>query len=225
MKGVEPMDQLRVVVADDSALIREGVASLLADEGFEVCGKAGDVPGLLDVVRVQRPDVAIVDIRMPGDDPDGGIGATHQIREETAGATAVLVLSQYLEPDFAVRLLEEDGRGIGYLLKDRITDVAEFVDAVRRVARGGSVIDPAIVSRLLGRRRRGDPLEALSEREHEVLALMAAGRSNRAIARSLSLSEKTVEAYIGSVFGKLGLEPAEEDHRRVRAVLVYLQEH
>ena len=215
---------LRVVVADDSTLIREGVSSLLADEGFDVCGRAADVWGLMDLVREHRPDVAVVDIRMPGDEPDGGIGATRRIRDETAGRTAVLVLSQYLEPDFALRLLEENGRGIGYLLKDRVTDVADFVDAVRRVARGGSVIDPAIVSRLLGRRRRGDPVEQLSEREHEVLALMAAGRSNRAIARALGLSEKTVEAYIGSVFGKLGLEPAEEDHRRVRAVLLYLQE-
>jgi DNA-binding NarL/FixJ family response regulator len=195
------------------------------DEGFDLRGTASDVAGLMQLVQDEKPDVAVVDIRMPGDEPDGGIGATRRIRLETDGTTAVLVLSQYLEPDFALRLLEEDGRGIGYLLKDRVTDVADFVDAVRRVARGGSVIDPAIVSRLLGRHRRNAPLEQLSAREREVLALMASGRSNRAIARSLFLSEKTVEAYVGSVFGKLGLQPAEEDHRRVRAVLLYLQDN
>jgi DNA-binding NarL/FixJ family response regulator len=153
----------------------------------------------------------------------GGIEATHRIREATGGATAILVLSQYLEPEFALRLLEGGARGTGYLLKDRVTDVPEFVDAVRRVASGGSVIDPLIVTRLVERRRTTDPLETLTVREREVLELMAEGRSNRAIAARLFLSEKTVEAYISSLFGKLALEPAEEDHRRVLAVLAYLQ--
>jgi DNA-binding NarL/FixJ family response regulator len=213
---------VRVALGDDSALLREGVARLLEDEGFEVVGQAADADGLLSVVEAHGPDIAIVDIRMPPDG-GGGITAATRIREETAGSTAVLVLSQYLEPELALRLLEDGGGGVGYLLKDRVADVAEFVDAVRRVAAGGSVIDPSIVSRLLDRRRHADPIETLSEREREVLEQMAAGRSNKAIAARLFLSEKTVEAYIGSLFGKLGLEPAEEDHRRVLAVLAYLQ--
>jgi serine/threonine-protein kinase len=213
---------IRVAIGDDAALLREGVARLLVDEGFVVVGQAADADALVAIVVAERPDVAIVDIRMPPAD-SGGIEATHRIRDETGGATAVLVLSQYLEPEFALRLLEDGARGTGYLLKDRVADVPEFVDAVRRVASGGSVIDPLIVTRLVERRRTTDPLEALTEREREVLELMAAGRSNRAIATRLFLSEKTVEAYIGSLFGKLGLEPAQEDHRRVLAVLAYLQ--
>jgi serine/threonine-protein kinase len=213
---------IRVAIGDDAALLREGVARLLVDEGFVVVGQAADADALVALVVAERPDVAIIDIRMPPAD-SGGIEATHRIRDMTGGATAVLVLSQYLEPEFALRLLEDGARGTGYLLKDRVADVPEFVDAVRRVASGGSVIDPLIVTRLVERRRTTDPLEALTEREREVLELMAAGRSNRAIATRLFLSEKTVEAYIGSLFGKLGLEPAQEDHRRVLAVLAYLQ--
>ena len=216
------MSPIRVAIGDDAALLREGVARLLVDEGFVVVGQAADADALVALVVAERPDVAIIDIRMPPAD-SGGIEATHRIRDMTGGATAVLVLSQYLEPEFALRLLEDGARGTGYLLKDRVADVPEFVDAVRRVASGGSVIDPLIVTRLVERRRTTDPLEALTEREREVLELMAAGRSNRAIATRLFLSEKTVEAYIGSLFGKLGLEPAQEDHRRVLAVLAYLQ--
>ena len=216
------MSVIRVALGDDSALLREGVARLLTDEGFEVVGQAADADGLVAIVIAERPDVAIIDIRMPPAD-GGGIEATQRIRVETGGTTAVLVLSQYLEPEFAMRLLQDGARGTGYLLKDRVADVPEFVDAVRRVAAGGSVIDPLIVTRLVERRRTTDPLAALSEREREVLELMAAGRSNRAIAARLFLSEKTVEAYIGSLFGKLALEPAAEDHRRVLAVLAYLQ--
>jgi serine/threonine-protein kinase len=217
------MTAIRVALGDDSALLREGVARLLTDEGFQVVGQASDAHGLLELVIAERPQVAIVDIRMPPADV-GGIEATHRIRAETGGATAVLVLSQYLEPEFALRLLEDGARGTGYLLKDRVADVPEFVDAVRRVAAGGSVIDPTIVTRLVERRRTVDPLAVLSEREREVLELMAEGRSNRAIAARLFLSEKTIEAYIGSLFGKLELEPAGEDHRRVLAVLAYLQQ-
>lgn len=216
------MTDLRVALGDDSALLREGIARLLADEGFVIVGQAADADGLLALVAQHQPDVAVVDLRMPPGDA-GGIGAAMRIHAGDAGATAVLVLSQYLEPDLALRLLEDGGRGVGYLLKDRVADVAQFTDSVRRVAAGGTAIDPALVTRLLERRRHADPIDALSEREREVLELMAAGRSNRAIATALFLSEKTVEAYIGSLFGKLGLEPAEEDHRRVLAVLAYLQ--
>jgi len=211
-----------VALGDDSALLREGVARLLEDEGFDVVGQAGDADGLLALVARHRPDVAVVDIRMPPAD-GGGMTATTRIREETAGATAVLVLSQYLEPELALRLLGDGTGGVGYLLKDRVADATEFTDAVRRVAAGGTVIDPSIVSRLMDRRRHADPVETLSEREREVLELMAEGRSNKAIAARLFLSEKTVEAYIGSLFGKLALEPADENHRRVLAVLAYLQ--
>jgi DNA-binding NarL/FixJ family response regulator len=216
-------DILRIAVADDSVLLRAGIVRILEGEGWVVSSESGNAEDLLAAVRRDRPDVAIVDIRMPPGHADEGIRATHQIREEHGERVAVLVLSQYLEPDFALRLLEESGRGVGYLLKDRVADVATFTDAVRRVAAGGQVIDPGIVSRLLNRRRRADPLDALTEREREVLSLMAEGRSNRSIADSLSLASKTVEAYISSVFAKLALEPASTDHRRVLAVLAYLQ--
>ncbi len=215
---------MRVIVADDSILLREGIASLLADEGFEVCGRAGTADELIRLVRETRPELAIVDIRMPPGQRDEGIMAMRRIREEIDSGIAVLVLSQYLEPEFALRLLEEGGRGLGYLLKDRVADVGQFVEAVRQVARGGLLIDPAIVARLLDRRRHRDPLGDLSQREREVLGLMAEGRSNQAIAERLFLSEKTVEGYVGTIFGKLGLEPTAEDHRRVLAVLAYLQD-
>ena len=216
-------DVLRIAVADDAVLLRAGIVRILEGEGWVVTSESGTAEELLHAVRRDRPDVAIVDIRMPPGHTDEGIRATHLIRAELGDAVAVLVLSQYLEPDFAMRLLDESGRGVGYLLKDRIADVATFTDAVRRVAAGGQVIDPAIVSRLLNRRRREDPLDALTEREREVLALMAEGRSNQTIAGTLFLAPKTVEAYVGSIFGKLALEPTATDHRRVLAVLLFLQ--
>jgi len=214
---------IRVVVAEDSVLLREGIVVLLRDEGFDVRGQAGDADELLRLVDDVRPDIAIVDIRMPPGLGDEGIRATQSIRRIHGDAVGVLVLSQYVEPDFALRLLEDGDGGLGYLLKDRVADVSEFIEAVRRVARGGSVIDQAIVSQLLARRRRTDPLEALTDREREVLALMAEGYSNQAIADRMSLSEKTIESYNGTIFGKLALEPAPDVHRRVLAVLTFLQ--
>jgi len=216
-------DVLRIVVADDAVLLRAGITRILEAAGWAVTGEVDNADDLLAAVRRDRPDVAVVDIRMPPGHSDEGIVATHAIREEFGEEVGVLVLSQYLEPDFAMRLLDESGRGVGYLLKDRIADAATFTDAVRRVAAGGQVIDPAIVARLLNRRRREDPLDALTEREREVLALMAEGRSNQTIADTLFLAPKTVEAYISSIFSKLALEPAATDHRRVLAVLAYLQ--
>ncbi len=218
------MSGTTVVVADDSALIRDGLSRLLADEDFAVVAQAASLDELMVAVSTAQPDLVVTDIRMPPALRDEGIVAAGRIRAETGGRTAVLVLSQYLEPEFALRLLDEGDRGLGYLLKDRIVDVTEFVDAARRVARGGSVIDPAIVAGLLARRRRASPLDDLSEREREVLGLMAEGRSNGGIAERLFLTEKTVEGYVGTIFAKLGLEPAISDHRRVLAVVTYLQE-
>ena len=215
---------LQIVVADDSVLLREGVVRLLVEAGFEVAGQAGTAEALLEIVRATKPDLAIVDIRMPPGVGDEGIRASRELRAEHGPGLGVLILSHYLEADFALRLLEEGGPGMGYLLKDRIADVDQFLEAVRRVAAGEQVVDPAIVRQLIGRPRRLDPVAALSDREREVLALMAEGRSNAAIADRLFLSGKTVEAYVGVIFGKLGLEAAPSDHRRVLAVLAYLQE-
>jgi DNA-binding NarL/FixJ family response regulator len=214
---------LRIAVADDNILLRAGIVRILEGEGWAVTAEVGTADDLLAAVRRDVPDVAIVDIRMPPGHADEGIRATHQIRAEFGERVAVLVVSQYLEPDFAMRLLGEGDRGVGYLLKDRVADVKTFTDAVRRVVSGGQVIDSAIVTLLLNRRRRQDPLDALTEREREVLALMAEGRSNQSIAETLFLAPKTVEAYISSIFAKLALEPAATDHRRVLAVLAYLQ--
>ena len=216
-------DVLRVAIADDAVLLRAGVVRVLEAEGWAVTAEVGTAEALLEAIRRSPPDVAIVDIRMPPGLGDEGIRATHEIRAEFGGRVPVLVLSQYLEPDFAMRLLAEADEGVGYLLKDRIVDPAAFTDAVRRVAAGGQVIDPSIVRLLLDRRRRQDPLDELTEREREVLALMAEGRSNQSIAASLFLAPKTVEAYITSIFAKLAFEPAATDHRRVLAVLAYLQ--
>ncbi|MBX5469055.1 MAG: response regulator transcription factor [Thermoleophilaceae bacterium] len=213
---------MRVVVAEDSVLLREGIVRLLEEAGFEVVGQAGDADDLVRKVSAHRPDVAIVDVRMPPTNTDDGLRAAHRIRSELPG-TGVLVLSQYVEEGYALELLAENPEGVGYLLKDRIADIERFTESVRRVAEGGSALDPEVVAQLLGRRRREDPLDALTPREREVLALMAEGRSNQAIAEQLVVTERAVEKHVTSIFGKLGLSPAAEDHRRVLAVLTYLE--
>jgi len=215
-------DPIRVVIADDSVLLREGLARLLEEFGFEVAAQAGDAEDLLRKVGSHKPDVAVVDVRMPPTHTDEGLRAAHRIRSEQPG-TAVLVLSQYVEEAYALDLLSESTESTGYLLKDRVADVDTFTDAVRRVAGGGSALDPEVVALLLGRRRREDPLEALTPREREVLGLMAEGRSNAAIAEALVVTERAVEKHVTSIFTKLDLTPAAEDHRRVLAVLRYLQ--
>jgi DNA-binding NarL/FixJ family response regulator len=213
---------MRVVLADDSVLLREGVARLLAEAGFEVVGQAGDADELLRQVARHRPDVAIVDIRMPPD-TDGGLRAAREIRS-IHPQVGVLVLSQYARPSYAFELLSDSAEGVGYLLKDRVADVDALADAVRRIGSGGSVLDPVVVSQLVGRPRKdNDPLEHLSEREREVLALMAEGRSNQAIAERLVITERTVEKHINGILGKLQLPASPEDHRRVLAVLAYLR--
>ncbi len=212
---------IRVVLAEDSVLLREGIASLLADAGFEIVGQAGTAEQLLVKVRSCKPDVAIVDIRMPPTHTDEGLRAAQQIREQHPGV-GVLVLSQYVESGYALELLRTSAEGVGYLLKDRVSDTREFADAVRRVAKGGSVLDPEVVSRLVGRRRREDPLSKLTPREREVLELIAEGRSNQGIAQRLVVTERAVEKHVTSIFAKLGLPAAPADHRRVLAVLAYL---
>lgn len=214
---------IRVVLADDSVLLREGVTRLLLDAGFEVVGRCGTADALLALVRDQKPDVAVVDIRMPPTFTDEGLVAADAIRSEHKGEVGVLVLSQYVESEFALRLVTEGRGGIGYLLKDRVAEIGEFADAVRRVARGGSVIDPDVVALLVNRRRTRGPLDDLTDREREVLALMAEGRSNQAICDRLFVTPKTIEAHIASIFSKLELLPAPDDHRRVLAVLAYLR--
>jgi DNA-binding NarL/FixJ family response regulator len=213
---------LRLILADDAVLIREGLAQLLTTAGFEVVGQAGNVEELLALVAERQPDVAVVDIRMPPTHTDEGLQAAHQIRRGHP-AVGVLILSQYVDSSYSLQLLAEDARGLGYLLKERVTDVADLAEAIRRVARGGSVVDPEVVSRLLARRRGRSALQELTNREREVLKLMAEGRSNEAIAQRLSVSAKTIETHINHIFDKLDLEPTAEDHRRVRAVLEYLR--
>jgi DNA-binding NarL/FixJ family response regulator len=212
---------VRVVLAEDSVLLREGVARLLAEAGFEVVGQASTGDELLLKVRSYSPDVAIVDIRMPPTHTDEGLRAAQEIRERHPG-TSVLVLSQYAEPAYAMELLADSAEGVGYLLKDRVSDVDEFCAAVKRVAEGGSALDPTVVSQLVGRRRRDDPVSELTPRETEVLELMAEGRSNQAIGERLFITPRAVEKHVTSIFGKLGLPAAAEDHRRVLAVLAYL---
>jgi DNA-binding NarL/FixJ family response regulator len=213
---------VRVVIADDAALIREGVANLLTENGLEVVDQVDDADALLASVREQRPDVALVDIRMPPTHTDEGLRAAREIRSRYP-ETAVLVLSQYLEPDYALRLVEERPEGVGYLLKERVGRVQQLLDAVQRVAAGECVIDRAVVDELLADRRTADPLAELSPREREILALMAEGRSNQGICQALWLSQKTVETHIRSAFAKLGIREAREDNRRVLAVLTYLR--
>ncbi len=213
---------MRVVVADDSVLLREGVARLLAETGFEVVGTAGDAAGLLAAVAGSLPDVAVVDIRMPPTHTDEGLRAARAIRARHPGV-GVLVLSQHVRASYALELLEGGADGVGYLLKDRVADLEEFAAAVRRVGAGGSALDPSVVAQLVDRRRAGaDPLDALSAREREVLALMAEGRSNQAIAARLVVTERTVEKHSAAIFAKLGIAATAGDHRRVLAVLVWL---
>jgi DNA-binding NarL/FixJ family response regulator len=215
-------ETIRVVIADDSVLLREGLARLLEESGFEVAAQAGDAEDLMRKVGAHRPDVAVVDVRMPPSHTDEGLRAAREIRSAHP-ATAVLVLSQYVEEAYALDLLSESTERTGYLLKDRVGDVDTFTDAVRRVAGGGSALDPEVVALLLGRRRREDPLDALTAREREVLGLMAEGRSNAAIAEALVVTERAVEKHVTSIFSKLDLTPTVEDHRRVLAVLAYLR--
>ena len=212
---------MRVVIAEDSLLLREGLAKLLEDGGFEVVGQASDAEELLLKVRSHTPDVAIVDVRMPPTQTDEGAAAAETIRAEHP-EIGVLLLSQTVEARRAVRLFSEQPEGFGYLLKDRVLDVDDFLDSVRRVARGGTAIDPEVVAQLVGRRRPGNPVDELTERERAVLELMAEGRSNQGIGKKLFLSPKTVETHIHAIFRKLGLESAPDDHRRVLAVLAYL---
>jgi DNA-binding NarL/FixJ family response regulator len=213
---------MRIVIADDSLLLREGVARLLVEAGFEVVGQAGDADELLREVAEKQPDVAIVDIRMPPTHTDEGLRAARQLRGRYP-ELGVIVLSQYVRPSYAFELLADDARGIGYLLKDRVSDLHDLSDAVERVGKGGSVLDPSVVAQLVGRRRQGhDPIDDLSDREREVLALMAEGRSNRAIAERLFITERTVEKHVRSILAKLRIPESHEDHRRVLAVLAYL---
>jgi DNA-binding NarL/FixJ family response regulator len=213
---------MRVVIADDAALIREGVVRLLTEHGVEVVAQAEDADALLVAVRELHPDVALVDVRMPPTYTDEGLRAAHEIRSRYSG-TAVLVLSQHLEPEYALRLVDERPGRAGYLLKERVGRVEQLLDALHRVAAGECVVDRAVVDDLLARRRRADPLEELTPREREILALMAEGRSNQGIGRALWLSPKTVETHIRGAFAKLGIREAPEDNRRVLAVLAYLR--
>lgn len=213
---------LRVVLADDQLLLRAGVARLLEDAGMEVVAQSGDAEDLLRKVGAHKPDVAVVDVRMPPTHTDEGLRAALEIRRRFP-ETGVLVLSAYVEETSALELLADDATGVGYLLKDRVADVERFTDAVRRVGEGGSALDPEVVARLLGRRRRETPLDSLSPREREVLALMAEGRSNHAIAKALVVTERAVEKHVTSIFNKLSLQPAPDDHRRVLAVLAYMK--
>jgi DNA-binding NarL/FixJ family response regulator len=219
--GPEP-GRLRVVIADDAVLLREGLRRVLGDAGLDVAGVAGDGAELLRLAEAVRPEVVLTDIRMPPTQTTEGLEAALEIRRRWPG-TAVIVLSQHVETEHLFELLAWDPRGIGYVLKERVADIAQFTAAIRRVAAGESVIDPQVVSRLVARPRQDSPLATLTEREQAVLALMAEGRSNQAIASQLFMSPKTVETHVGNLFAKLGLLPAAEDHRRVLAVLTYLR--
>jgi DNA-binding NarL/FixJ family response regulator len=212
---------LRVVIAEDSALIREGLARVITDSGGEVVAKVGDGPSLVQAVVQHRPDVSVVDVRMPPTQRDEGLRAAIEARRLVPGAP-VLVLSQYVERQYATELLADRAGGVGYLLKDRVADIREFMDALRRVARGGTALDPEVVAQLMVPRHADDGLHALTPREREVLAAMAEGRTNMGIATLLSISEGATEKHISNIFGKLDLPDSENDHRRVLAVLTYL---
>ncbi len=213
---------MRVVVAEDQALLRQGVVRLLEDAGFEVVAEAADAPDLLRKVGAHKPDVAIVDVQMPPDNTDDGLRAAMEIRERQPDV-GVLVLSQHADERYALDLIGDRAEGVGYLLKDRVTDFAGFASAVRRVAEGGSALDPTVVARMLGRRRRDDPLDELTPRERDVIGLMAQGRSNRGIAEVLVVTPHAVEKHVTSIFAKLGVGEAPADHRRVLAVLAFLR--
>jgi DNA-binding NarL/FixJ family response regulator len=213
---------MRVVIGEDQALLRQGIVRLLEDAGFEVAGEAGDAVDLLRKVSAHKPDVAIVDVQMPPGNTDDGLRAAIEIRSRQP-EVGVLVLSQHADERYAIDLIGESAEGVGYLLKDRVADFAAFADAVRRVGEGGSALDPDVVARMLGRRRREDPLDALTPREREVLELMGQGRSNRGIAETLVVSQAAVEKHVTNIFSKLGIAHAPEDHRRVVAVLTFLR--
>jgi DNA-binding NarL/FixJ family response regulator len=213
---------VRIVIGEDQALLRQGIVRLLGDAGFDVVAEAGDAPDLLRKVRAHKPDVAIVDVQMPPGNEDDGLRAAIEIRAELPQVGA-LVLSQFVEERYAVDLIGDSAAGVGYLLKDRVADFATFADAVRRVAAGGTALDPTVVSRMLGRRRRDDPFEELTARERQVLELMAEGRSNRGIAEALVVTPHAVEKHVTGLFAKLGVSGAAEDHRRVLAVLSFLR--
>jgi DNA-binding NarL/FixJ family response regulator len=213
---------MRVVIAEDSALLREGIVLILQEAGFEVVAQAGDAADLVRKVVAYRPDAAVVDIRMPPTNTDDGLRAALEIRKQLP-ETGVLILSQYVEEGYALELLSDRAGGVGYLLKDRVADVEGFVDAVKRVGLGGSVLDPEVVAHLVGRRRRDDPLSVLTPREREVLALMAEGRSNQGIADRLVITERAVEKHVTAILDKLGITPTPDDHRRVLAVLTFLK--
>ena len=213
---------MRIVIADDAVLLREGAARLLEDAGCEVVAQAGDADDLLRKVRAHKPDVAIIDVRMPPDNQDDGLRAALTIRDELPDV-GILLLSQYVEDRYLAQLLAQGAEGVGYLLKDRIAEVERLSEAVQRVAAGGSVLDPEVVAQMLGRAREEGPLDGLTGREREVLALMAEGRTNRAIAAELFISERGVERHVTSIFAKLGLPITNQDHRRVLAVLAYLR--
>ena len=214
---------IRVALADDADLLREAIAASLTAAGFEVVGGAADVPGLLSLVARTSPDVVVVDVRMPPTHTTEGLEAAQRLRRDRPGI-GILVLSQYIETRYAIDLVRDDARGLGYLLKDRVTRVADLADAVRRIAGGGSVIDPEVVARLMGRPRSHTPLDELTRREREILGLMAEGHSNDGIAVLLGVERKTVEGHVSQIFSKLGLEPAASIHRRVQAVLAWLRD-
>ncbi len=220
--GPSPQASLRIVIADDSVLLREGLIRLLAEDGHQVVAAVGDGPALVQAVLRHQPDISIVDVRMPPTHTDEGLRAAITAREQLKGAP-MLVLSQYVEASYATELLSDGSGAVGYLLKDRVAKVEEFLDALRRVAGGATVLDPQVVAQVLTGQRREHPLAALTARERQLLGLMAQGHSNTAIARQLVLSASAVEKHIGNVFAKLGLPPDDSQHRRVLAVLTYLQ--